>query len=513
MSDAYKDTKAFVLIGYDLPFGQLTGPAVPIGRVGRRRFAVIRDSDGHVVLSPLPGRCKFTRLTRRMATTLAAFDYRAHQLFVRDGSEVLRYVASEEAEFFTELLNDESFLAGDQYFRLSLAKASHSPVVILRALLDCVRYRESRSEEYVRGTNDRWYEAERRTILGEFSNMNELPSTFEEAVLMSRVGARSTQEEKLPIPSPMGWRPDEFGREVAYLGAAALALPAGSPRDTSSTGEALFLHHLQDIRRAIAFVCRRHHVSPTDADDFSASVILKMIQNDYSVLRRFKGSGSLRTFLFVVIERMLLDSRAQEWGRWRPSAEARRRGPLAIRLETLLMRENFTFEEAYEVLKTDPRLHADREELARLAAALPVRVRRRFELEGVLRSLPAHERPADELVSDGERREKAERVSRVLEQLLASLDVRDRLILRMHLLDRRTILQIARASKVEDGPREVYRRLARLLVGLRNGLEAEGIDAVTVRDLLSGPELLLELALRPLAELSGPPGSKPPDNR
>jgi len=45
-----------------------------------------------------------------------------------------------------------------------------------------------------------------------------------------------------------------------------------------------------------------------------------------ALLAKFEGRSSLRTFLTVVIQRLFLDHRISAWGKWRPSAEARRGG-------------------------------------------------------------------------------------------------------------------------------------------------------------------------------------------
>lgn len=91
-------------------------------------------------------------------------------------------------------------------------------------------------------------------------------------------------------------------------------------------GEALFLAQLPAVDRVIAFVCRRHRLSPDEGAESAAVVRLKLVEGDYAVLRAFRGQSSIQTYLSVVIQRMVLDHRASAWGKWRPSAEARRGG-------------------------------------------------------------------------------------------------------------------------------------------------------------------------------------------
>src|SRR5688572_17606417 len=160
-----------------------------------------------------------------------------------------------------------------------------------------------------------------------------------------------------------------------------------------------FLAHLALIERVVSFVVRRYHANPEDAEDFASHVRLKMVEDDYAVIRKFKGQSSLRTYLTVVVSRLFLDYRTSAWGKWRPSAEARRAGPVAVLFEQLLVRDEQTFEEAYETLRTNHAVTMTRDELERLAARLPIRPRRRFESDDALEGVPTNV-STDHLVVD-----------------------------------------------------------------------------------------------------------------
>src|SRR5262245_62099749 len=97
----------------------------------------------------------------------------------------------------------------------------------------------------------------------------------------------------------------------------------------------VYLACLRVIDDIAAQVCRRHRLSSTEAEDFMSEVRLHFIDRDYEVLRKFEGGCSVTTYVTVVIQRLLLDYRNREWGRWRSSAQAKRLGPTAILLERL----------------------------------------------------------------------------------------------------------------------------------------------------------------------------------
>jgi len=243
-----------------------------------------------------------------------------------------------------------------------------------------------------------------------------------------------------------------------------------------------FVSQLDVIERVIAFTCRRYHLSRADADDFASHVKLRLIENDYAVLRQFRGRSSLRTYLTVVIQRLFLDYRVSAWGKWRPSAEARRRGPVAVLLERLVVRDGHPFEEACELMKTNHAVAESREELERLAGRLPVRTKRRFETDDALASVPARDAPADEILAEQDARLEAGRLTAALQALTASLDVQDRLVLAMRFEDGRTVAEIAATLRLDQ--KRLYRRIDRLLRDLRMGLEAAGLGAAAVGEIL-----------------------------
>ena len=122
----------------------------------------------------------------------------------------------------------------------------------------------------------------------------------------------------------------------------------------------LFQRELPLIDGVIRFVVRRHRLPASEADEFVAHARLRLIEHDYQILRRFGGRSSLRTYLATVIERLLLDYRIREWGKWRPSAEARRAGPVAVRLDQLLNRDGLPFHQAAEILLVSEQVAATR---------------------------------------------------------------------------------------------------------------------------------------------------------
>jgi RNA polymerase sigma factor (sigma-70 family) len=247
------------------------------------------------------------------------------------------------------------------------------------------------------------------------------------------------------------------------------------------TLEQLFLSELTLIERVIAWVCARHYLRGADAEDFGSAVKLRFIENDYEILGRFEGRSSLKTYLTVVVNRLYLDYQTQRFGKWRPSAEARRLGPVALRLETLLYRDGLSFEEARGVLQTDFQVAESGEALHELRLKLPPHTSRRPGIGD------GHELPeptsALSTVEQSERRELAERTFDALRRALGRLPARDRIVLRLHVEAGLSLADVARSLGEEQ--KALYRRRDGLFKKLRLDLEAEGIRDRDAHELLS----------------------------
>ena len=82
----------------------------------------------------------------------------------------------------------------------------------------------------------------------------------------------------------------------------------------------LVVDNLPLVDSVVRTIARRHGLSADQQDELGSSVKLKLVENDYEVLRKFEGRSSMRTYLTAVVQRHFLDSRTALWGRWRPCA-------------------------------------------------------------------------------------------------------------------------------------------------------------------------------------------------
>jgi RNA polymerase sigma factor (sigma-70 family) len=314
--------------------------------------------------------------------------------------------------------------------------------------------------------------------------------------------------------TPLGLvRPRHDSR--ATTGGQRSTVPASA--GSSVNNEPLFLSSLPVINDVTLLVCRRHHLSGAEAEDFAAEVHLHFIERNSEVLRRFEGRSSLRTFLSVVIHRLFLDYRNRLWGKWRPSADARRHGPTAMLVERLVTRDGWTFEQALEMLLINHQLKIDGVLLAfcqQLSARGPGR---QFVAESEADQVESATPSPEANVLRAEQDFLAKRVRTVLGRVLQALVPEERLILKMRFYDAVPVADIARALHLDQ--KRLYRTIDGLLANLQVCLIAEGIsredvDKLFADDTLSRSDDSDDVEDAPVGGLSGAasrkPGSGPP---
>ena len=235
---------------------------------------------------------------------------------------------------------------------------------------------------------------------------------------------------------------------------------------------AIYLQHLQVIDRIASSLCRRHGIRGADAEDFASEVRLRLLEDDYVVIRKHRGDGSMTTFLTVVIGNLLRDYRIKMWGKWRPSAEAKRLGQTAVLLETAMYRDGFSFDDACALLERNDKLDIDRAQLRQIAKKLPVRAPRRIEGEEALADVAAVSQ-SDGRVLEAERLDHHAAAQAAMTRWLATLASEDQLIIKLRFYEGLSVADVARALGLPQKP--LYPRIARLLETLSDALRREGI--------------------------------------
>jgi RNA polymerase sigma factor for flagellar operon FliA len=217
-------------------------------------------------------------------------------------------------------------------------------------------------------------------------------------------------------------------------------------------------------------VARSRRLSAADTQDFTQTVQLRLIKRHYDVFHRFAGRSSLRTYLTVVVSRMLLDWFDSTYGKWRPSAAAARLGPHACRLDRLLNRDGYTLDEAIEKVSGSPDAPS-RAALQSMAARIPTRWPRRIVSVDILDRTPIE---TEDSLEQAEEQRARRHVRHALTRALRELAPEDRRLIDLRY--RQKISVQALAVRLGLNPKALYRRFERALRCLRKSLVAAGVE-------------------------------------
>ncbi len=272
--------------------------------------------------------------------------------------------------------------------------------------------------------------------------------------------------------------------------------------------ETTYLQNLETIERIAAFVARRGHLNVDETGEFVQIVRVRLFEDDYAIIRKFEGRSLFSTYLTTVILHIFHQWRVEMWGKWRPSAEAKRLGDKAITLERLMTRDGFTFEEAVKILTTRAGNAVTVAELEALYIRLPLRTPRPMLVsDDATPEVAALDADADDRVESRDRERSARCCAAALDATLAELDAEDRLILQLRFWDSLKVPEIARITGIDQ--KKIYKRLDKLFATLRRALESAGVSRADVDKLLGRGDQEIRLDLLPSAGKSAAGPSHP----
>lgn len=248
----------------------------------------------------------------------------------------------------------------------------------------------------------------------------------------------------------------------------------------------LFEDHIEHVKRAIHAKCLSY--PQEEPDDLAQNIYLKLIENDYHIIRSFQGKSSFTTYLYTVINRLFLDYMRSKKGRWRPSERSKELGPIAVQLEGLMQRDGYSLSEASRILIENHHINVSETELESLGSQLPPRQSRPTEdcSEEALEDVPSVSGTLLDEVEVKRLDTLQHGVENLLEKSSANLPDEDRVILRMRFEDDIPISKIARIMKVDRSVLD--RRIQKILAGFKQNILAAGINHNDVLDVLKRRE-------------------------
>ena len=240
-----------------------------------------------------------------------------------------------------------------------------------------------------------------------------------------------------------------------------------------------YLRHLRTIERIAACVARRHYLQASEAEEFVQEVCARLLYDDYGIIRKFEGRAAFSTYLTTVIGRLFAQWRVEQWGKWRPSAEAKRLGEKAITLERLLSRDGFTLSEAIRVLTTPKNSPYTVAELEAIYLRLPPRNPRPVVVsEEMVPDIVTVEADAHERMEAADRECVQRKALQTVDDAMKKMESEDQLILQMRFWHGQRVPDIARTLHLDQ--KKLYKRLDKLFQVLRRELEKAGFSQADV---------------------------------
>lgn len=259
----------------------------------------------------------------------------------------------------------------------------------------------------------------------------------------------------------------------------ARQLAAKVQPDFPSRGRQLLETHYDLIQQKLSCLGRQSGLPEHEAEELRSWALFKLVEDGYRMLEAWEGRSSFSTYLTVVLVNLMRDYRTHVWGKWRPSAVARRLGPEAVLLERLWNRDGFSLDEAIRRMRTEHRVALSPAELERMAGELSRRTERRWVGEEELRGVACHGSVEAQVEAD-ERNTAAILLRLALLQALRELPAEDRLLLKLSYRDGLTMATIS--SALGRPQKALYSARNRCLKTLRRALEKAGLTTQWLRD-------------------------------
>jgi len=251
------------------------------------------------------------------------------------------------------------------------------------------------------------------------------------------------------------------------------------------TLEELYHQSLAALPPILRGLGREKRLSPEEVEDLRSEIQVKLLEDDYRVLRQWDSRSNLKVYLGTVVCNLWHDRVRGEKGKVLVSAAARRLGPAAEELEILLGRQGLTLDEAFQAIQ--PRFPGlTRREAEEIAAQLKPKPGRRFESEEVVARLPDQEPAGDERLERREKLVEKRKALALMGQRLSELPEQDRMLLVRAHAEGVKFSRIARSLGIDQ--RSLYRRNERLISKLRTDLEEAGIRWENLSEVLGMDE-------------------------
>ena len=236
-----------------------------------------------------------------------------------------------------------------------------------------------------------------------------------------------------------------------------------------------------DLLVKIETICKRRFSDENDQNECYLYVVDSLIADNFKRLRAFKGKSKLNTYLYSLINALVIDFRRKQYGRRRIPVGVAKLGKWAEAVYRLVCWQKFTFDDAYDFLRIDGLYTGSyieyNKEIEPIKKA-PCRENPAFQSldeagKSALKNINDHGANPLEFLIQKLDRERRINAIKVIRATTAALPEEDQLLVRLVYGSDQSI---PTAAKVIGLPASTAgKRLKRLLTKYREKLLAEGI--------------------------------------
>ncbi len=237
----------------------------------------------------------------------------------------------------------------------------------------------------------------------------------------------------------------------------------------------------REILQKIETICKRHFANENEQNESFVFIIDSLKADNFRRLRAYKGKSQLTTYIYSLVNKIVVDYRRKTYGRRRIPAGVAKLGKWAEAVYRLVCWQKFTFDDAYDFLLVEDLFNGPYEQY--LKAIVPIR-------EAPCRENPSFQsldeevsgasenphnpdaNPLEALIDklDHNRRGKA---LKIIQATTTAFSQEDQLLIRLVYASEQPVTSVAKM--IGRSVSSVRRRLKRLLNQYREQLLAEGI--------------------------------------
>ncbi len=236
-----------------------------------------------------------------------------------------------------------------------------------------------------------------------------------------------------------------------------------------------------EILQKIETICKRHFADENEQNEIFVYIIDRLKADNYKRLQAYKGQSQLTTYIYTLVNTIIVDYRRKTYGRRRIPARVAKLGKWAEAVYRLVCWQKFSFDDAYDFLQVEDLFEGPYERYLQAIAPIreaPCRENPSFQpLHEEIAGLPENPHnpdtnPLEALIDklDHERRGKA---LKIIQATTTTFSQEDQLLIRLVYASEQPVTSAAKM--IGRSASSVRRRLKRLLNLYREQLLAEGI--------------------------------------